>query len=110
MKNYHVDGRGSGLSTGMMVVIAAFAVVVLIAMWGPWRLKVHSEKPPPQTTAGSVSHSPAAPDVHGRPTSSDVGYCGVFVSQQIDGVGRLRGSSQEDRESRRSMTASRSAV
>ncbi|MET3843815.1 hypothetical protein [Bradyrhizobium sp. OAE829] len=67
MKNYHVDGRGSGLSTGMMVVIAAFAVVVLIAMWGPWRLKVHSEKPSPQTTAGSVSHLPAAPDVPTAP-------------------------------------------
>jgi hypothetical protein len=67
MKNYHVDGRGSGLRTGMMVLIAAFAVVALIAMWGPWRLKVYSEKPSPQTTVGSVSHPPAVPDVPTAP-------------------------------------------
>ena len=66
MKN-HVDGRRSGLSTGMMVVIAAFAVVALIAMWGPWRLKVHSERPSPQTTVGSVSYPSAVPDVPTAP-------------------------------------------
>ena len=65
MKNYHVDGRGSGLSTGMMVIIAAFAVVALIAMWGPWRFKVHSEKPSHQTTVGS--HPSAVPDVPTAP-------------------------------------------
>ena len=67
MKNYHVDGRGSGLSTGRMVLIAAFAVVALIAMWGPWRLKVHSEKPSLQTTVGSVSHPSPVPDVPTAP-------------------------------------------
>ena len=63
----HVDGRGSGLSTGRMVLIAAFAVVALIAMWGPWRLKVHSEKPSPQTTIGSVSDPSPVPDVPTAP-------------------------------------------
>ena len=68
MRRDDFDRRGGGMSSGLMMLIAAVVVFGLLFMWAPWSGPRVADNAAPGTTVGSSTTRPSAPNTAPAPT------------------------------------------
>jgi len=61
MRRDDLDRREGGMSSGLMMLIAAVVVFGLLFMWAPWSGPRVADNTAPGTTVGSSTTRPSAP-------------------------------------------------
>jgi hypothetical protein len=61
MRRDDLDRREGGMSSGLMMLIAAVVVFGLLFMWAPWSGPRVAENTAPANTVGSSTTRPSAP-------------------------------------------------
>jgi hypothetical protein len=61
MRRDDLDRREGGMSSGLMMLIAAVVVFGLLFMWAPWSGPRVADNTSPGTTVGSSTTRPSAP-------------------------------------------------
>jgi hypothetical protein len=61
MRHDDLDRREGGMSSGLMMLIAAVVVFGLLFMWAPWSGPRVADNTSPGTTVGSSTTRPSAP-------------------------------------------------
>jgi hypothetical protein len=61
MRRDDLDRREGGMSSGLMMLIAAVVVFGLLFMWAPWSGPRVADNTTPGTTVGSSTTRPSAP-------------------------------------------------
>ena len=61
MRRDDLDRREGGISSGLMMLIAAVVVFGLLFMWAPWSGPRVADNTSPGTTVGSSTTRPSAP-------------------------------------------------
>ena len=61
MRRNDLDRREGGMSSGLMMLIAAVVVFGLLFMWAPWSGPRVADNTSPGTTVGSSTTRPSAP-------------------------------------------------
>ncbi len=61
MRSDDLDRRQGGMSSGLMMLVAAVVVFGLLFMWAPWSGPRVADNTAPGTTVGSSTTRPSAP-------------------------------------------------